>query len=60
MKKVLISPDEDLLDFSEVLSSSSSSFLFALLDSGSAVHTASSSSFLIDPISSLAPIDSSK
>ena len=49
-------PDEDLLDFSEVVSSSSSSFPFALLDSGSAVHTAPSSSFLTDPISSLAPI----
>ena len=53
VKKVSISPDDDLLDFSEVLPSSSSSIPFALIDSGSAVHTAPSSSFLIDPISSL-------
>ena len=56
VKKVLLQPDEDLLEFSEVFSSISSSFPFALLDSGSAVYTAPSSSFLIDPISSLVPI----
>ena len=56
VKKALLPPDEDLLDFSEVLSSSSSSFPFALNDSGSAVHTSPTPSFLIDPISSFAPI----
>ena len=48
VKKVLIPPDEDLLDFSKVLPSSSSSFPFALIDSGSAVHTA-----LLLPFSSI-------
>ena len=53
VKKVLFSPDDDLLDLSEVSPSPASSFPFALIDSGFAVHTAPSSSFLIDPISSL-------
>ena len=49
VKTVLLQPDVDLLESSEVSSSSSSSsFPFALLDFGSAVHTAPSSSFISD------------